>query len=314
MLAAQFASYGEPEVLTAREAQAPHPAAGQVRVAVRASGVTPADTYLRSGALRAMAPLPLPHTVGFDAAGVVDEVGAGVTGTAVGDAVYGLTPLAALGGGTAQYAVLEFWGPKPAGWTWEQAGGAGANVETATRVLDELGVGPGSVLLIEGAAGGVGTIAVQLARLRGAAVVGTASPAGHAALRALGAVPTTYGPGLGQRVAALAPHGVDHVLDAAGSGSLPELVAIAGDPGRVITITDAAGAQQCGVRMSRTAGPGASASSGQRALRDAARQGERGELVIPVHAVFDLSRASAAHQASESRRAHGKIVITVPPA
>jgi NADPH:quinone reductase-like Zn-dependent oxidoreductase len=312
MLAAQFGRYGDPEVLSVLETAQPHAGPGQIRIAVRASGVTPADTYLRSGQFRDVAPLPLPHTIGFDAAGIVDEIGDGVKGTSVGDVVFGLTPVSASGGATAQHAVLDVWAPKPAAWSWEQAGGAGANIETATRVLDALGVKDGSTLLIEGAAGGVGTIAVQLARLRGATVVGTASVANHGALRDLGALATTYGPGLAERVAALAPQGVDCALDAAGSGSLADLVVIAGGADRVVTIVDAVNAERLGVRMSSTVGAGASASSGRPALEAAASYAARGELSIPIHQVFVLADAAAAHRASESRHARGKIVITVP--
>lgn len=312
MLAAQFDRYGNADVLAVREASEPMAGPGQIRIAVRASGVTPADTYLRSGQMRDVIPLPLPHTVGFDAAGTIDQIGPGTAGAALGEAVFGLTPVSALGGGTAQFAVLDAWAPKPSAWTWAQAGGAAANIETATRVLDALGVRSGSTLLIEGASGGVGTIAIQLARLRGATVVGTASPANHAALAALGAHATTYGPGLAQRVAALAPQGIDAALDAAGSGSLADLVAIAGGADRVLTIIDAANAEQLGVRMSRSAGEGAAVSNGQRALAAAARYAEQGELVIPIHQCFELADVAAAHTASESRRARGKIVISMP--
>ncbi|MET0424621.1 MAG: NADP-dependent oxidoreductase, partial [Actinoplanes sp.] len=213
MRALQFSEYGPADVLQVAEIDAPCPGPREIRIAVRASGVTPADWYVRSGRFREMIPLPLPHVLGVDAAGIVDEVGADVTGVRPGDEVYGLVDLAQLGGANAEFAVLAAWAPKPAAWSWEQAGGAAGNIETATRVLDRLGVGAGATLLIEGAGGGVGTMAVQLAVARGATVIGTGSVGNHAFLKELGAIPTTYGPGLADRVGA-----VDAVLDCAGSG------------------------------------------------------------------------------------------------
>ena len=144
--------------------------------------------------LRDVVPTTFPYRTGFDAAGVVDEVGDGVTGVSVGDEVFGMTDSAARGA-NADFAVLAAWAPKPAAWSWEEAGGAAGSVETATRVLDRLAVGAGHTVLVQGAAGGVGAVAVQLAVARGATVIGTASEHNHDFLRSLGAEPTTYGDG-----------------------------------------------------------------------------------------------------------------------
>ena len=244
----------------------------------------------------------------MDAAGIVDEVGTGSTGVAVGDAVFGITDLARVGGATAEYAVLMAWAAKPDAWSWEQAGGAAANIETATRALDDLDVTAGTTLLIEGAAGGVGTIAVQLAVARGATVLGTAREPNHEFLAGLGAVPTTYGPGLAGRVAALAPAGIDRVLDCAGSGSLPELVLIAGGPERVLTIADL-GAESHGVRMSRTGGPGGAPPTGLAGFTVAGELAAQGRFTVPVQAVFPMRDAVAAHELSETGHTRGKIVI-----
>lgn len=311
MFALRFADYGTPDVLTVdTDVPEPHPGPGQIRIAVRTAGLTPGDRYLRSGTLRHMITLDLPHTTGVDGAGTVDEIGPGVTGVAVGDAVFGLVRLSELGGTTAEFAVLEHWAPKPDAWDWAQAGGAAGNVETATRVLDLLGVTPGSTLLIEGAAGGVGTVATQLARARGATVIGTGGPHNHRFLTDLGAVPTTHGPGLPDRVAALAPGGVDFVLDAAGSGSLPDLVTIAGTPDRVITVADFTAAEH-GVHLSTSGGPNPDPVHAHGLAAAAALAGE-GRLRIPVHAVFPLAEAAKAHEVSESRRVRGKIVLSIP--
>jgi NADPH:quinone reductase-like Zn-dependent oxidoreductase len=311
MIAVQFAEYGTPDVLTLADVAEPEAGPGQVRIAVRAAGVNIGDCNLRAGRLAAFVPLVLPHVPGIDAAGVVDQVGAGVTGVRVGDEVFGSTDLAVLGGAAAEHAVLTAWSAKPAELSWAEAGGAGANVETATRVLDRLAVGPGTTLLVEGAAGGVGTVAVQLARARGATVVGTARAVNHDFLAGLGAIPTTYGAGLADRVAALAPTGVDAVVDCVGSGSLPDLVTIAGGPQRVVTIADPR-AGEVGVEFSRVVGPGANARLALHGLAEAADLARKGLFTVPLAAVLPLAGAAEAHRLSETGHARGKIVLTVP--
>ncbi len=309
MFALQFARFGPPDVLTIAEAEEPHPGPGQIRVAVRAAGVTPGDWKLRSGEFPR--PVPLPHIPGVDAAGVVDEIGEGVTGVAPGDPVFGVVDIpAAIGGACAEFAVLKAWTAKPDALSWEQAGGAASSIETATRTLDELGVTEGTTLLIEGAAGAVGTVAVQLAAARGATVIGTAREPNHDFLASLGAIPTTYGPGLPDRVRALAPGGVDAVLDTQGSGSLPDLIAIAGDPSHVVTIADF-DAPRHGARMS-TSLPGGSRTDGLAGLPVAAALAAEGRFTVPLHAVFPLAQAAKAHEESATGHARGKIVLTVP--
>lgn len=310
MIALQFSEYGNSDVLHLAEIPEPHAGPGRIRIAVRATGLTPAECVVRSGRMRDLVPLALPHAPGVDAAGIVDEIGEGVTGVAVGDAVFGLVDVAALGGAAAEYAVLTAWAPKPDAFTWEQAGGAAGNIETATRTLDRLGVRDGTTLLIEGAAGGVGGVAVQLAVARGATVIGTAREVNHEFLAELGATPTTYGPGLPGRVAALAPGGVDAVLDCAGSGSLPDLVTIAGGPDRVVTIADLRAHEQ-GVELSNTGGPGATRVQGLHGLAQAAALAEEGRFTVPVAAAFPLEDAAAAHDLSETGHARGKIVLTL---
>lgn len=311
MFALQFSQFGPPDVLTVGEADEPHAGPGEIRIAVRAAGVAPADWKLRAGLFQSRAPLDLPHIPGVDAAGIVDEIGDGVTGVAIGDAVFGLTDIAGAGGASAEFAVLTTWAAKPEALSWEQAGGAAANVETATRAMIELGVTAGTTLLVEGAAGGVGTVTVQLAVARGATVIGTARELNHEFLAGLGATPTTYGVGLVERVAALAPGGVDAVLDTAGSGSLPDLVTIAGAPERVVSIADMA-AHEHGVRLSYTVGPGSSDVRGYEGLAVAAALAEEGRFTVPLHAVFPLKEAARAHELSATGRVRGKIVLTVP--
>lgn len=301
MRALQFAEYGPPSVLRVAEVPEPHAGPGRIRIAARASGVTPAETHLRSGKFGHLAKPP--HTLGVDAAGVVDEIGPGVTGVEIGDEVFGLVDIAKLGGASADFVALVAWTAKPAALSWAEAGGAAANVETSTRVLDRLGVKDGTRLLIEGAAGGVGTVAIQLAVARGAVVIGTASPGNHALLRSLGALPTTYGHGLADRVHG----GVDVVFDCAGSGSLPQLVELAGSPDRVVTIADLNAAAH-GVHLSRSGGPGADPQA-LHGLRIAAELAAQGRFRVPIAAEFPLDEAAAAHTLSETGHAHGKIVL-----
>lgn len=310
MRAVQFCEYGPPGVVHVAEIDEPHAGPGTVRVAVRASGLSVGETLIRSGRLRDMVPAVFPFRTGFDAAGVVDEIGAGVTGVGVGDAVFGMTATATRGA-NADAAVLTAWAPKPAGWSWAEAGGAAGNVETGTRVLDRLGVGPGQTVLVQGAAGGVGAVAVQLAVARGATVIGTARALHHDVVRSLGAAPTTYGTGLAERVRALAPHGVDAVFDCAGAG-LTDLIAVAGDPARVVTIADFTAAAH-GVHLSHSA-PAAEVGSGADALAVhglgiAVDLAARGRLRVPVAAAFPLTEAAAAHELAERPHGPGKIVL-----
>ncbi len=161
MKAVQFSKYGGPEVLQVVEVEEPHAGTGQVRIAVRAAGVNPSDWKDRAGDARDSEPVPLPSGVGFEASGVVDEVGAGVSNVAVGDAVFGYGANA-----VAEYAVLSHWAQKPDNVSFDVAGGLPVIAETASRCLEQLGVQAGETLLVSGASGGIGSAVVQLASLR----------------------------------------------------------------------------------------------------------------------------------------------------
>ncbi len=299
MKAVRFSEYGDPDVLRVEEVDEPHAGAGQIRVAVKAAGVNPIDWKIRSGAMAQVMPVDLPRIPGSDVAGVVDEVGDGVTDAAVGDEVFG----SAVGGGSADYAVVDHYAAKPAGLSWAEAAGLPVAVETAVRSLDLLGVGDGQTIVINGAAGGVGIAAVQLARARGARVIGTASATNHAFLRDLGAEPTTYGDGLAERVRDLAPGGVDRAFDTAGHGALPDLVEITGNADYVVTIADFS-APQYGVRVT-TGGEGRA----WQALGQAAELFEQGRFTLPVAETFPFSQAPAAHRRSEDGHVRGKLVL-----
>ncbi|MEA2371683.1 MAG: hypothetical protein QOH12_2077 [Solirubrobacteraceae bacterium] len=299
MKAVRFGEYGGPEVLRVDDVEEPHAAAGQIRVAVRGAGVNPVDWKIRSGAMAGFMPVEFPRIVGSDAAGVVDETGEGVSGVSVGDEVFG----SAVGGATAEYAVLDHWATKPGGLSWAEAAGLPVAVETALRVLKLLGCKEGQTLIINGAAGGVGIAGIQFARERGARVIGTASERNHEFLRELGAEPTTYGDGLVERVRELSPEGVDIAFDAAGHGAFPALVELTGSPDNVVTIADFAAAEQ-GVRVS----PGAEGRSWE-ALGQAAELLEAGRFTMPVARTVAFSQAAEAHRLSEDGHVRGKLVL-----
>jgi NADPH:quinone reductase-like Zn-dependent oxidoreductase len=299
MKAVQFSEYGGPDVLQVADVEEPHAGAGQIRVAVKGAGVNPVDWKLRSGMMREVMPVEMPSIPGSDVAGVVDEVGDGVSDVAVGDEVFGF----AVGGSAAQHAVLEHYAAKPADLWWAEAAGLPVAVETAVRTLDLLGLEPGRTILVNGAAGGVGIAAVQFARARGARVIGTASESNHEFLRTLGAEPTTYGEGLVERVRELAPDGVDRALDTAGRGALPELIEITGSPDHVVTIADFSAAEH-GVRIATGAG-----ERSWEALGQAAQLHQAGKFTMPVAQTFPFEQAAEAHRLSEGGHVRGKLVL-----
>jgi NADPH:quinone reductase-like Zn-dependent oxidoreductase len=299
MKAVRFSQFGGPEVLEIVDLPDPHPGPGQVRIAVRAAGVNPSDWKKREGLMDQ----ELPQRIGYEAAGVVDEVGERVVDAAVGDRVFGFT---AEEGAQAEMAALSYYAPIPASLDFAGAAALPAAVETATRALDQLGATGGGTLLINGASGSVGAAAVQLAVVRGARVIGTASPANHQYLSSLGAEPVAYGEGLTERVRALVPDGVDLALDVAGSGVLPELIELTGAPQHVITVADFAGARETGVRFSR-------GDSGRavHALSDIGDLIESGRFSLPVAATYPLAKVADAHRAGERHHSRGKLVLLV---
>ena len=299
MKAARFSRFGGPEVLEIVDLPDPHAGPGQVRIAVRAAGVNASDWKKRQGLMDP----ELPQTLGYEAAGVVDELGDGVADVRIGDRVFGLS---GEGAAQAELAVLSCYAPIPPSLDFAAAAALPAAVETAWRALDQLGVGSGSTLLVNGASGSVGSAAVQLAVARGARVIGTASPANHDYLRILGAEPIAYGAGLSDRVRALAPGGVDLALDVAGSGVLPELIELAGGAGHVLTVADFDGAQQHGVRFSR-----GDDGRALHALNEIGPLIESGRFTVPVGQAFPLAGIAEAHRAGEQGRVRGKLVLLV---
>lgn len=300
MKAVVIDEFGGPGVLHVADRELPEPGAGQVRVRVRAAGVNGIDGTIRAGAAQQMFPTQLPAVLGLEIAGTVDGVGPGVEGLAAGDDVLGFAD----GGGYAEYALATTVAPKPAGLGWTEAAALPVAAETALRVLRLLEVTQGDTLLIHGAAGGVGTVAVQLAVARGAIVIGTASEANHDYLREIGATPVLYGEGLVERVRAAAPDGVDAVFDAAGRGALPDSIGLRGGTSRIVTIADPA-AFGLGIPFSGEADRDAGD------LAEVARQAGDGRLRVTVAETYSLEEAPAAHEAVATGHGRGKVVLLV---
>ncbi|WP_405988427.1 NADP-dependent oxidoreductase [Streptomyces sp. NBC_00986] len=301
-LAVQFSEYGGSDVLRVVDVPAPVPGSGQVRLAVRAAGVNPFDWKVMQGFMSQVMPLDLPAGLGSDIAGVVDQVGEGVTAFAVGDEVLGtsLTPAYA----EAAVADADSLVAKPAGLPWEVAGTLAGSGGTAWTVLERLKVIQGETLLIHAASGGVGVFAAQLAVARGARVIGTASQDNHERLRSLGVIPVVYGEGLADRVRAIAPEGVDAVLDASGRGEIPVSIDLAGGPGRVLTLL-AFDAGDLGVQVHTD---GASGNTVQ-ALHDILALIEEGRLQVPIWRTYPLAEAAVALDLSRTGHVGGKIAL-----
>ncbi|MDT0471478.1 NADP-dependent oxidoreductase [Streptomyces sp. DSM 41014] len=303
MKAIVFDAFGGTEVLHEAEIDVPEPGPGQVRVQVRAVGVNPVDGKIRSGIMEAIFPTTLPAVPGGEIAGIVDAVGEGVDQLKVGDEVLGWSDT----GSYAQYALADpaVLAPKPAGLGWTRAAALPVASDGADRVLDLLDVLAGETLLIHGASGALGTVAVQLAVARGARVIGTAGPANQEYVTSLGATALVYGDGLVERVRALAPQGVDAVLDAAGKGALEDSITLRGGTDRIVTTADFR-ARELGVVFAE----GPQRRSATR-LAELARQAADGGLVITVGATYPLADAAEAQQVSDGGHGRGKLVLTV---
>ena len=298
MRALQFTVYGGPEVLTWADAPVPHAGPGQVRIAVRAASVNPIDWKLLTGAVGDGQALTGPGYLGYDAAGVVDEVGAEVTGVSVGDDVFGA------GQDTqAEYAVLDAWTAKPPSIDWAVAAAAAVAGETSERGLRLLGVKAGDTLFVDGGAGGVGAVAVQVAVARGVRVIASASEANQDYLREIRAIPVRYGEGVAARVRAAADGPVDAVFDVAGKTTIEELISLVSEPSQVLSIANFT-AGQAGARVT---GGGAD-SRPMQALAEVAELLAQNKIVIKVQ-TYPFDRAAEAYRISQSGHVRGKLVL-----
>jgi NADPH:quinone reductase len=305
-------AYGGPEVLTVVDQPVGDPGPGQARVEVRAAGVNPADWKGYTGAF-GTDPAALPRRLGFEVSGVVTAVGPDAVGPAgplsVGDEVIGFR----VSGGYAAELVVPAAAlvPRPASLGWEQAAGLMLTGATAVHALTATAVGEGDTVLVHGAAGGVGLMAVQLAALRGARVVGTVGGDGADLVRRLGAEPVRYGDGLADRVRELAPDGVDAALDLVGTDEAVDVsLELVADRQRIATI---AAFGRAGAEGIRALGGGPGADPGTE-LRDAARldlaeAAGAGRLEVVVAATFPLEDVAAAHRQGMAGHTHGKLVL-----
>jgi NADPH:quinone reductase-like Zn-dependent oxidoreductase len=298
MRALQFSAYGGPEVLQWAEAPDPHAGPGQIRITVRAASVNPIDWKLFTGVMSGGQPMVGTGYLGSDAAGVVDEVGDGVTGIAVGDDVFGKGRHA-----EAEYAVLDSWAAKPASIDWAVAAAAGVSGETAERGLRLLDVKAGDTLFIDGGAGGVGAVAVQIALDRGARVIASAGEANQDYLREIGAIPVLYGEGVADRVRNAAGGSVDAVFDVVGKTPVDELISLAPDPAKVVTIANFA-AGEAGVQVTG----GGAESRAPEALAEVADMLAQNKIVIKVQ-TFPFTRAAEAYRISLNGHVRGKLVL-----
>ena len=298
MRALRFRAYGGPEVLEWAEAPDPHAGPGEIRIAVRAASVNPIDWKTFAGALAGGKPMVGTGYLGYDAAGVVDEVGEGVAGFSVGDDVLGR------GRNTqAEYAVLDSWAAKPSSVDWAVAAAAGVAGETGERGLRLLGVQSGDTLFVDGGAGGVGAVAVQMAVARGARVIASSSEANHDYLREIGATPVLYGDGVADRVRAAAGGQVAAVFDVAGRTPVEDLISLVPEPSQVVSIANFA-AGEAGARVT---GGGAD-SQPMRALTEVAELLAQNRLVIKVQ-TFPFDRAADAYRISQAGHVRGKLVL-----
>ena len=310
MRAAINERFGGAEVLEIREIAEPHAREGQLRVRVSAAGLNPMDWMFiadddlgrRLRAARAAQPglaLTLPSVFGHDFAGVIDEVGEGVTGFAIGDRVFG----GALARAVAEYAVVvpDELHHTPHGVDDLTAATLDVAARTAAAALAVIEPGSGDTVLIGGAAGGVGTFAVQLARIAGARVIGTASEQSFEYLRALGAEPVKYGEGLGQRVRALAPNGLTAAADLFGTETAHLALELGVPPARISMIAG----QLPGVTT--VAGFQAAPSTLERVAALIAE----GKLQVPIAATYPIEKVREAVTHQASRHVRGKIVVTL---
>jgi NADPH:quinone reductase-like Zn-dependent oxidoreductase len=302
--AVQFDEYGGVEVLQVRDVARPVPGPDQVLVAVRAAGINPSEGKIRDGTVRQIFPATFPSGQGSDLAGVVVEVGSSVKGVAVGDEVIGFTNNRA---SQAEYVLVEAANltAKPAEIPWEVAGSL--FVAGATGVAPVRAVAPiaGEAVVIAGAGGGVGVFAVQLAVRTGARVIALAGERHHAWLRERGAVPVTYGDGVGARIAAAADGTpVAAFIDLVGSGYVELALELGIAADRIDTIVDFPAIEKHGVK-----GEGGAAAASAATLAELATAIAAGDIVVPIQRAYPLDEVRAAYTELEAGHIGGKIVL-----
>lgn len=301
--AVKFDHYGGLEVLEVVDVPRPAPGPGEVLVRMKAAGINPGEISIRKGVFAERWPAKFPSGQGSDFAGVVEEAGPGVAKFAKGDEVIGFTHERA---SQAEYVVVEAGNlvPRPANVSWEQAGGlfvAGTTAFAAVRAVD---LKAGDTVVVSGAAGGVGAIAVQLARNAGAKVIGLAGEGNQQWLRDHGVIPVLYGDGVEERIRTASGGKVDAFVDTFGGGYVELAVKLGVPPSRINTIIDFAAAEKFHVKAE-----GSQAAASAEVLGQLAEWIAAGRLEIPIAKVFPLSKVREAYQELEQRHTRGKIVL-----
>ena len=301
--AVRFDEYGDVGVLKVADVEDPAPGAGQLLIRVRAAGINPGEGKIRQGLLHERWPATFPSGQGSDLAGVVEAVGDGVSDFAPGDEVIGFTDNRA---SQAELVVIEadHATRKPAGVPWEVAGGLFVVGATAWAAVRAVNLSQGETVVVSGAAGGVGSLAVQLARRTGATVIGLASEPNHEWLRSHGVIPLTYGDGVADRIREAAPGGVDAFLDVVGGGYVDLALSLGVAPDRIDTIADFEAIAKHGVKGDGNA-VGASAAT----LAELAALIDEGALELPIAASYPLDRVRDAYTELERNHTRGKIVL-----
>ena len=301
--AVQYSRFGGVDVLEVNDVPAPRPGAGQVLVRVVAAGINPGEAKVREGLFAQLWPSTFPSGQGSDLAGLVAELGSGVTGFAVGDEVIGFTDERAAQAELVAVPAANLTS-KPAKVSWEVAGSLFVVGSTAYAAVRAVALRRGETVVVSGAAGGVGSLVVQLARRTGARVVGIAGPANHDWLRDHDVVPVAHGDGLRERITAAAPDGVDAFVDTHGDGYVALAVELGVAPERIDTIADFAAIEEFGVR-----GDGSAAGASADVLAELADLIQTGELDVPIAATYPLTEVREAYTELARGHTRGKIVL-----
>jgi NADPH:quinone reductase-like Zn-dependent oxidoreductase len=300
----RFNQYGDVDVLDVVEVERPSPGPDEVLVRVKAAGINPGEASIRKGLLDERWPASFPSGQGSDLAGVIEEVGSGVDAFAPGDEVLGWTDERA---SHAEFVVVpvEHLTRKPAEVPWEVAGGLFVAGVTAYAAVRAVGAGPGDTVVVSGAAGGVGSLSVQLARLAGAVVIGLAGESNHQWLLEHGAIPVAYGEGVVGRIREVSDGHVDAFIDTFGGGYVAMAIDELGvAPDRVDTIIDWDAAQRYGAKME-----GSAAGASAEVLGELIELIDQGQLEVPIARVFGLDQVRDAFRELERRHTRGKIVL-----
>ena len=301
--AVRFDRYGGIEVLYVADVEVSPPAPGEVLVSVRAAGVNPGEASIRLGYMDSVLPATFPSGEGSDLAGVVTEIGAGVESFAVGDEVLGWTDRRA---SHAEYVSVpeDHLIAKPGNLSWEVAGSLYVVGTTAYAAVRAVGAGAGDTVVVSAAAGGVGSIAVQLLRVKNAVVVGLASESNHDWLTSVGAIPVTYGEGVADRIRRAAPLGVDAFIDTFGEEYVRLAIELGVARDRIETIIAFDAAKQAGVKAE-----GSATAASTEVLAEMADLVATGQISVPIAATYPLEQVRAAYSEVEKRHTRGKVVL-----